>query len=55
MPMTDRGTRPTYTEEWRRECEARLVLSWSLARRRAYIAGVKAAAEGSPATEGSEP
>lgn len=39
--MTDRGTRPTYTEEWRRECEARLVLSWSLARRRAYIADIE--------------
>lgn len=39
--MTDHETRPTYTEEWRRECEARLVLSWPLARRRAYIADIE--------------
>jgi hypothetical protein len=34
-------TRPTYTEDYRRACEARLVLSWPLAKRRAYLADIE--------------
>ena len=28
----------TYSEEWRRECEAREILSWSLEKRRRHLA-----------------
>lgn len=31
----------TYTEEWRRICEARTVLRWPLEKRRAHIAAVE--------------
>lgn len=34
-------TRPTYTEDYRRACEARLVLSWPLAKRRAYLQDIE--------------
>lgn len=38
--MMQADTQYTYTEEWRRECEARLVLSWPPERRRAYLADI---------------
>lgn len=39
--MMQADTQYTYTEEWRRECEARLVLSWPPERRRAYLADIE--------------
>ena len=38
--MCSQDPAPTYTEEWRRECEARLVLSWPLQARRDFLAQV---------------
>lgn len=49
MKAADRGY--TWSEEWRRICEARELLSWPLERRRKYLAeiaitrGPKAVAE----------
>jgi len=41
LPKLERGY--TWTEEWRRICEAREVLSWPLERRRRYLEAVEKA------------
>lgn len=41
LPGAPQETRPTYTEAHRRACEARLVLSWPLAKRRAYLQDIE--------------